>query len=1078
MKKLALCCVIMGICVVVTNIAYAYGDRAEKAKAAEAFKAGRYKELFDYVSLYAGKHDPEAQRDLCLLYWHGMGTPESTKSAISWCRKASEKDREVKATLEFYEEISNRYGESQINKSDVLQKLKEEAEGGDKEAQWMMYRTYDLGLFDIKKRNREAATNWLERAAENGQADAQVEIAGRLYRNITRDWMIDKQYDAELANKVRSYLEHAAAEKNVSAMGLLATFYQPIGFSDEASELPHIDYEKSTYWYRKAAEQADGYLWDASQILRDRDNPDRDFDDGLKMLFRASELEGNAEAKVELAEILLSNQEVPVDHPRAIELLNAALGQKYADYDAVIVPANYLLGMHYLEKGSSQENKKIAKKYLEAIFNHEFAKYIHQRSFTTRDEISVSAYQLAKILMEEDGPGGKADEAEKYLKIASEFGDTRAALMLDFLKAQQTGKKADDVKHLQAELNRLGYQAGPVDGMFGRKTFDALRAFECNTGQKVRGWITPEALESLKKAKVEHLSRSTLAEKLSDGISKTNVDCVRGALLAGADPNSTKYRRGPIGRLLGYSDRHTSEDERRELRFEITKLLIQFGSKVSPWNTNSFSAVADGDAKLLRLLLENGESSIHKVDGQSLMHWAAHYGRPKVMEVLSSHGAPPLSDREIAQQRITNAFSRISSGSGIPIVEKALRDGARINGKDGRGQTALGAAVRDGVYEKNHVDLIQFLLEEGADPNQDIYGNFRWGKDDPVVENSLPLNDFVMSNSASMNDEGGKSRLPAFKNARKYAIRAMRLLLDHGARVAGRDSVGRTPLHWAAKSDNVEAAKILLEEGAVRTHRDSRGATPLDLSESSEMISVLRGDLGREAGPGGKSNTNPISGSGFFVSELGHVVTNSHVVDSCKSIFLQRGNSGTVQAEIAGVDKPNDIALLVAEITPGSDDTTKLGISVIPKDEISPVRTSDVRLGEAVVVAGFPYGKFISSDIKVTSGIVSGTKGLGDNSGQFQLDAAIQPGNSGGPIYDRQGNVVGIVVSQLNKLKMAQASGSLPENTNFGIKAGMIRTFLEANGVPARRFDRVGYQSIEAIAKIAESQSVMVICDK
>jgi S1-C subfamily serine protease len=101
---------------------------------------------------------------------------------------------------------------------------------------------------------------------------------------------------------------------------------------------------------------------------------------------------------------------------------------------------------------------------------------------------------------------------------------------------------------------------------------------------------------------------------------------------------------------------------------------------------------------------------------------------------------------------------------------------------------------------------------------------------------------------------------------------------------------------------------------------------------------------------------------------------------------------------------------------------------------------------------------------------------LGDISSQFQLDAAVQPGNSGGPIFDHQGNVVGIVVSQLNKLKMAKASGSLPENTNFGIKATIIRTFLEANGLTVRKTARVGYKSTEAIAKEAVDQTVMVQC--
>ena len=65
---------------------------------------------------------------------------------------------------------------------------------------------------------------------------------------------------------------------------------------------------------------------------------------------------------------------------------------------------------------------------------------------------------------------------------------------------------------------------------------------------------------------------------------------------------------------------------------------------------------------------------------------------------------------------------------------------------------------------------------------------------------------------------------------------------------------------------------------------------------------------------------------------------------------------------------------------------------------------------------------------------MSANKGMGDDSGQFQMDAAIQSGNSGGPIYDENGNIVGVVVAQLNKLKVAKAIGSLPVNVTSASK--------------------------------------------
>ena len=118
------------------------------------------------------------------------------------------------------------------------------------------------------------------------------------------------------------------------------------------------------------------------------------------------------------------------------------------------------------------------------------------------------------------------------------------------------------------------------------------------------------------------------------------------------------------------------------------------------------------------------------------------------------------------------------------------------------------------------------------------------------------------------------------------------------------------------------------------------------------------------------------------------------------------------------------------------------------------MRSDDIELGEDVLVSGYPYGELFSNSIKVTKGIVSANKGMGDDSGQFQIDAAVQPGNSGGPIYDENGNIVGVVVAQLDPLKVAKTIGSLPQNVNFGIKASTVRQFLTSAGLPTKWSNR------------------------
>ena len=105
-------------------------------------------------------------------------------------------------------------------------------------------------------------------------------------------------------------------------------------------------------------------------------------------------------------------------------------------------------------------------------------------------------------------------------------------------------------------------------------------------------------------------------------------------------------------------------------------------------------------------------------------------------------------------------------------------------------------------------------------------------------------------------------------------------------------------------------------------------------------------------------------------------------------------------------------------------------------------------------------------------------KGVGDDSSQFQIQAPVQPGNSGGPIYDRYGNIIGVVISQLNKFKLAKSIGSLPENVNFGIKASTVRQFLNTSGVITNYSKRIKPVSNEKMFELASKQTVMVVCHR
>jgi S1-C subfamily serine protease len=135
-----------------------------------------------------------------------------------------------------------------------------------------------------------------------------------------------------------------------------------------------------------------------------------------------------------------------------------------------------------------------------------------------------------------------------------------------------------------------------------------------------------------------------------------------------------------------------------------------------------------------------------------------------------------------------------------------------------------------------------------------------------------------------------------------------------------------------------------------------------------------------------------------------------------------------------------------------------------------------VRQGEDIVVYGFPLSGVLASGGNIAVGNITALAGLGNDSRFLQISAPIQPGNSGGPLLDRNGTVVGIVVAKLNALEIASATGDIPQNVNFAIKASVAAAFLDAQGVAHAESVAVGALSTPDIAERAKSFTVQVIC--
>ena len=169
------------------------------------------------------------------------------------------------------------------------------------------------------------------------------------------------------------------------------------------------------------------------------------------------------------------------------------------------------------------------------------------------------------------------------------------------------------------------------------------------------------------------------------------------------------------------------------------------------------------------------------------------------------------------------------------------------------------------------------------------------------------------------------------------------------------------------------------------------------------------------------------TGTGFALNN-GYVVSNYHVIENAKSIYIQgiKGNfTSKYNATVIATDRYNDLALL--QIT----DNNFNGFGPIPYN----VKTSVADVGEEVFVLGYPLISTMGDEIKLTTGVISSKTGFQGDVSLYQISAPIQPGNSGGPVFDNEGNLIGVV--------NAKHKGT--ENVSYAIKASYLKNLIESS---------------------------------
>lgn len=206
-------------------------------------------------------------------------------------------------------------------------------------------------------------------------------------------------------------------------------------------------------------------------------------------------------------------------------------------------------------------------------------------------------------------------------------------------------------------------------------------------------------------------------------------------------------------------------------------------------------------------------------------------------------------------------------------------------------------------------------------------------------------------------------------------------------------------------------------------------------------------------------DTRRSSGTGFFVAERGVLVTNHHVIDGCSAIDVV----GYGPARVVTSDKDVDLAVLQ--------------LQAAKTHAVAEIRAEPAQLGESVVALGFPLADILNSSLNVGTGIVSSDTGFFGAEARFTTNVGIQPGNSGGPILDEYGRVLGVAVSKIDDEALLAAMGTTAPNVGFAIKGEVLAEYLSLFRLPAPSPAPDEPLNVRELAEKGRNFTVQVMCN-
>ena len=264
-------------------------------------------------------------------------------------------------------------------------------------------------------------------------------------------------------------------------------------------------------------------------------------------------------------------------------------------------------------------------------------------------------------------------------------------------------------------------------------------------------------------------------------------------------------------------------------------------------------------------------------------------------------------------------------------------------------------------------------------------------------------------------------------------------------------------IKWYTKSADQDNKAAQIAMGTIYYYGDKDSNIPKNYKKAADWY--YDAAMNKEKDEEAISLETTSSGTGFFVTPT-HIITNDHVTSGCDEIEVKNKQYSSI-VKLLDADATTDLSIL----TTGK-----------PNDHYLYLRNrKPVATGEKSIVLGYPFSSTLGSELKVTTGNIAALTGFDNNIAELQLTSPVQPGNSGGPLLDDNGNVIGVIVARLES--SGEITGKrVAQNVNFAIKSNMAKIFMDLNMVEYNVRKSNGAKPVSDIVDASRGATVQVIC--